>query len=136
MKEYKRMTEYACGEPTAICDNCEYEFGDGVSCTPYSCLNALTTRLAELEDDLESGKMIRLPCKVGDTVYFVYETDKDEMFIDKGLIQSFSYDEQGVWFSAIYENLSSYWHTALSIGDTVFLTKAEAKNKLKELKGE
>lgn len=94
------------------------------------------TRLQELENKIENGTLIELPCKVGDTVYFVYETDNETMFMDKGVIQSFSYDEQGVWFRATYEYLSSYWHTALSIGETVFLTKAEAEKKLKELKGE
>lgn len=61
MKEYKRMTKYMYGAPTASCDNCEYEFGDGVSCTPYNCYNALTTRLAELEDKIENGTLIDMP---------------------------------------------------------------------------
>ena len=33
------------------------------------CLN----RLAELEDKIEQGTLIELPCKVGDTVYFIDE---------------------------------------------------------------
>lgn len=37
-------------------------------------------RLAELEDKLESGLLIELPCKIGDTVYgidYTYCADKD-----------------------------------------------------------
>jgi hypothetical protein len=66
-------------------------------------------RLAELEDDLESGKLIRLPCKVGDTVYLIdtYNMEVMEWY--------FGFDMLG------------------SIGKTVFLTKDEAEDKLKEL---
>lgn len=31
----------------------------------------LRDRLAELEDKLESGRLVELPCKVGDTIYYV-----------------------------------------------------------------
>lgn len=93
-------------------------------------------QLQKLEDAIENGTLIELPCKVGDTVWFVYETENNTMFIDKGIIQGFSYDEAGVWFRATYECLSSYWHTALSIGETVFLTKTEAEARVKELQGD
>lgn len=81
--------------------------------------------------------IVELPCKVGDTIYFVYETDNDTMFIDKGKVEGFSIGDknEGIWFRGIYENLSSYWHTALSINDTVFLTKEQAEEKLKEIDG-
>jgi hypothetical protein len=94
--------------------------------------NFPTVSNVELADYLLANGVIVPPCKVGQTVYFVYETDNETMFIDKGTIQSLSIDENGIWFRAIYENLSSYWHTALSIGDTVFLTKEEAERALKE----
>jgi hypothetical protein len=81
----------------------------------------------------DKSLFVELPCKVGDKVYFAYETDNETMFIDTGEIQSFSVDENGVWFRVKYEHLSSYWHTSLSLGDTVFLTKEEAERKLKEV---
>ena len=123
MSKYKRLTT-------------KCEVGIGLTETSGNIVKdyeKVVNRLAELEDKIENGTLIELPCKVGDVVYFVYETDNDKMFIDKGLIESFSYDEAKVWFRAIYENLSSYWHTVLSIGDTVFLTKAEAETWLKKL---
>lgn len=83
-------------------------------------------------DHLLTNNVIVLPCKVGQTVYFVYETENETMFVDKGKVEGFSFDENGVWFRAIYEHLSSYWHTALSIGDTVFFTKKDAEKALKE----
>ncbi len=60
-------------------------------------------RLAELEDKLESGELVELPCKVGDTVYFVYSRDQRMPFpivvqkmglkIIDGELKIFVYDE-------------------------------------------
>ena len=96
----------------------------------------LYRKLADLEDKIENGTLKFMPCKVGDPVWFVYETENNTMFIDKGIIRCVRFDEAGVWFRATYERLSSYWHTALSVGKTVFLTKAEAQAKLRELQGD
>lgn len=91
----------------------------------------VTFRTCDIADYLLNNGVIVPPFKVRTEVYFVYETDNETMFIDKGTIQSFSIDENGIWFRATYENLSSYWHTASSIGDTVFLTKEEAEKYLR-----
>ncbi len=40
-------------------------------------------RLAELEDKLESGQLVELPCKVGDLIYIVYLDDDYEYKIAK-----------------------------------------------------
>jgi hypothetical protein len=93
----------------------------------------LKQEIAEYKDKIEQGTLIELPCKVGDTVYFVYETDNDEMRIDKGVIESFSIDCESLWFRARYESGLSYWHTALGLGVDVFLTREEAEKRLKEL---
>ena len=92
----------------------------------------LRKQLEEYQSKIENGTLIELPCKVGDKVWFVYETVKDEMFLDEGIIESFSFDDCGLWFYAIYESGLTYWHTVLSIGDREFLTKAEAEKKLEE----
>ncbi len=34
--------------------------------------------LAELEDKIESGKMIELPCEMGDTAYLIYSSEQRE----------------------------------------------------------
>ena len=43
-------------------------------------------RLAELEDKIENGTLIELPCKVGDTVYHLYCCDFRDWKITKGKI--------------------------------------------------
>ena len=106
-----------------------------IHCKPCSAKGGLSQDGVECSHFKDKSLFVELPCKVWDTVYFIYETDNDTMFIDKGKIETFSIGDvnEGIWFMAIYENLSSYWHTSLSLGDTVFLTKEDAEAKLKEL---
>lgn len=55
MKDYKGLTvKRADGEPTVR-----------INIT----IQVLINRLAELEDKIESGTLIELPCKVGDMIY-------------------------------------------------------------------
>lgn len=80
---------------------------------------SLILELSEYRTKIENGTLIELPCKVGDKVY-VIEQDWDNdynyfYYIDE---YKFTLDLFGNW------------------GKTVFLTKAEAEQKLKELKGE
>ena len=130
-KDYNRWTDK------------EHKYKGCVDCTYRNCqyCDAIVeyekeayNRLCDLEDKIENGTLKFMPCKVGDTVWFVYETENNTMFIDKGIIRCVRFDEAGVWFRATYERISSYWHTALSVGKTVFLTKAEAEAKLRKLK--
>lgn len=86
-------------------------------------------RLAELEDKIENGTLVELPCKVGDTVYIVYSSlirkwEVDFICIDKGSI-FFKLGHKGTF------DYNSFWLEEL--GDHVFLTKAEAEKRLEEL---
>ena len=89
-------------------------------------------RLQELENKIEDGTLIELPCKVGDTVYY-------ETFIrgeSKGIIP---HKVIGFVLAVTTQNMNGLGCTNVPIrdfGESVFLTKAEAEKKLKELKGE
>ncbi len=93
-------------------------------------------RLAELEDDLESGKLIRLPCKVGDTVYVLDTAEiSDKTKISEAIVADYnisSYD----YSILVYENKYSYYLWNCGLGFDWFTDKAEAEKKLKELQGE
>ena len=87
-------------------------------------------RLAELEDDLESGKIIRLPCKVGDTVYEVFK-DHIPPFIKETKIEKIVVTGKGL---RLRLSRNSFYETAISsLGKTLFLTREEAEKRLKEL---
>lgn len=94
-------------------------------------------KLGEYEDLEEQGLLLRLPCKVGDTVYIV--GDKYPAFIetiviteDNHIMFEFvefyrSYEITEVWDSGGFESED--------IGKTVFLTKEEAEAKAREKVG-
>lgn len=85
-------------------------------------------KLADYEDLEEQGRLLKLPCKVGDTVYYI-NPDKNtinELVVygfDIRPLQRFVYDYMGARL-----NFNQF-------GKTVFLTKSEAEEKLKELRG-
>ena len=93
-------------------------------------------KLAEYEDLEEQGKFLKLPCKVGDMLYWI-----NGKFIIDYKITGFSVDEDGVWFMYIehYDKTAdktcSYNIAVDRIGKTIFFSKPEAEAKLKELRG-
>ena len=133
--EYKRLTRKAeNGEPYFDgCLRCDLESDCGLC--PYweSGLN----RLTELEDKIEQGTLIELPCKVGDTVYYVldYGSVKGEcVCVEEGKIRAVEIRENYncVWIEVLYEDFVAR-HPLWNIGDTIFLTREEAEKRLKEL---
>ena len=79
----------------------------------YGSANVLN-RLAEYEDLEEQGRLISLPCKVGDTVYHVVQ----------GRIVEVSNVDLFFLLLSVAEN---------RFNNSVFLTKSEAEQKLKEM---
>ena len=80
----------------------------------------------------EQGLLVRLPCKVGDTVYVPTRN-----FVSELRITMISVDMHGTYFrwmlnSGIYPNLDGFSRSKL--GKTVFLTREEAEKKLEEMK--
>lgn len=93
-------------------------------------IEELYSRLAELEDKIEDGTLVELPCKVGCTVYEVF-VRHNPPFINESIVEKIVITESGIKLklsrNAMYETAMS------SLGKTVFLTRAEAEAKLKEL---
>ena len=87
-------------------------------------------RLWDLEDKIEQGTLIELPCKVGDTVYIVYafsgilEWEVEEIVIMETSIR-FRISHRGTYSFAFLSDK----------GETLFLTREEAQKRLKELQG-
>lgn len=95
----------------------------------------LATVTAERDKAVENLKnAVILPCKVGDTVY-VYNEDKKEI-LGYRIISVILYDGVPTLYSAEYrENNGKFYikdFTEFNIGKTVFLTREEAKQALKE----
>ena len=80
---------------------------------------------------------VELPCEVGQDVFFYTVVDDEGGYpvfdILDGEVISFSIQKEGLWVYCRYKCGLTYWHVvAESFGKTVFLTKEEAEQKLKE----
>ena len=106
----------------------------------YDYKNLLIERLGKYEDLEEHGRLIKLPCKVGDTVYVngVLGCGEAERYM---VIRVDYHSTLGTGRNEFYiEALlcanpdSSIGFYDKQFGKTVFLTKSEAEAKLKELR--
>ena len=93
------------------CDNCEI-------------MTSICEKLGKYEDLEEQGRLIKLPCKVGDTVYEITGAT------------THGYDWKYLTYEKAYVYGTVFNLGRLNdIGKTVFLTKSEAEAKLKEFRG-
>lgn len=101
-------------------------------------LVGLLEQLKEYQQLEEQGRLIKLPCKVGDVVYFAHH---DRVISSEVLSEKYHAEAEnhGVFIrerlTIDVEGVSAEIDFG-DIGKTVFLTKSEAEAKLKELRGE
>ena len=95
---------------------------------PY---HLLLDKLADFEDAEEQGLLIRLPCKVGDTVYYLNPFDE----IENGKITMIQQKADGTWKFRVTTDFSRDVTTD-AIGKTLFLSREEAEAVLKDGDGE
>lgn len=102
-------------------------------------------KLKDIEDLEEQGLLLRLPCKVGGTVYCIYERytkcSENEQEFDEYSCQGceclecdshkefYVQSQKAYSLDCIVSNLKRF-------GKTVFLTQAEAEKKLKEMESD
>lgn len=114
----------------------------------------LYDRLYELENAIENGTLIELPCKVGDTVWKAAENAEGRLIY--GVVNSIDYKwipspktENKAVFQTYFKAASpeefhrvglgdkaifGFFFELCEIGKSVFLTEAEAREKLEELR--
>ena len=95
----------------------------------------IVERLAEYEDLEEQGLLLRLPCKIGDTIYEVSYENK-EFLIKEHIVKEFIYRAYRFPRIEIYCENENGFLACNNIGkldECLFLTKAEAEQKLKEM---
>ena len=124
-----------------------FTFDLDVTCKPSEIKKILriAEKLKEYEDLEEQGLLLRLPCKVGDTVYCIYERytkcSENEQEFDEYSCQGceclecdshkelYVQSQKAYSLDWIVSNLNRF-------GKTVFLMQAEAEQKLKEMEDE
>lgn len=147
----ERLTIEYCGEyvPRELCSIdrlggaddcdlcCEYckamEEGeeDCRGCAINQCFN----KLGEYEDLEERGKLIQLPCKIGDTVYAILPRDSHLTVaqINKIEIKPTIYGKMCCFIEPVSYRGHLYRYFESDFGKTVFLTREEAEDVVKEL---
>ena len=135
MSDYKRLTKkFENGYVMADCTNCpSYKKCDDRT---HYCQTTIKDRLTDLEDKIENGTLVELPCKVGDMVYYTSPEYYNSLIVEY-IVNEISITREGLRL-AVYGTTNEKGKTAYLwsdfIGKTVFLTKVEAEAKLKERK--
>lgn len=129
MSEYKRLTErHENGYIELMCNSCKYN--DKCDVETHYCNETVKNCLAELEDKIENGTIIELPCKVGDTIYEVFKYHKPP-FIQQTKVEKIIVTEKGLKLKLAR---NSFYETSIaSLGKTLFLTEEAAEEQIKEL---
>ena len=132
MKEYERLTKRnANGEvetvkrPKSSYIQEVYEEWDEIN-------RELKLRLAKLEDKIEAGTLVELPCKVGEIMYEVI----DGIPIQEGKIESICFDRaypKGVIWAERTRDFARWKFWIEDYGTKWFIDKSKAEAKLREL---
>ena len=104
--------------------------GEAMGDSSVADIGDILGKLAEYEDLEEQGLLLRLPCKVGDTVYFIYHNEVHHEEV-KRFFQCNCGKNWGIVLWGMYPDL--YFD---QIGKTVFLTREEAEQKLKKMESD
>ena len=119
MKQYKRLTNQKWSEDIDLTQELGYSY--------------IYKRLYDLEDKIKAETLVELPCKIGDVMYEVIEG----MPIQEWKIESICFNKvypKGVIWA---ERTSDFAHWKFWIedcGTKWFVTKAEAKQRLEEIR--
>ena len=101
----------------------------------YEMMNNCLHKLADYEDAEEQGLLLRLPCKVGDTVWYI---DEDDDYPLEFIITKIDVEENDYlrYHAREKDNCGKIGFIKDDIGKTLFLTKEEAEQALAEMEGE
>lgn len=150
-KYMERLTMEYCGEyvPKELCsidrlgnaDDCDlcYEYckateDDGVDCRGCA-INQCFNKLGEYEELEDKGKLLKLPCAVGDAVYAILPNDSysTKAQINKIEIKPTIYGKMCYFIEPVSRIGRLYRYFENDFGKTVFLTPEEAEAALKNM---
>lgn len=102
-------------------------------------INELAPQFAKMLEELKhykdlegQGLLMRLPCKVGDTLYILHEKSVTEEKVRDVEYRGIKYQQGQRWFI----NIGALVYFEMDFGKTVFFTEEEAKAKQIELQEE
>ena len=125
-KEYKRLTTY----------NVDFDHPAMTATRGEDTTETIARhieRLYELENAIENGTLMFLPCKVGDTIYEVFKNYRPP-FIQQTTIEKIIITRKGLRLKL--ERNSTYETSITAWGKTLFPTKEAAEKALEELEND
>ena len=133
----ERLTERFKNGQAAVLgcgNNCKYDYK---YCNNYleTCptITKIYEKLAAYEDAEEQDRLIKSPCKVGDTVYGISMGKIISLTVNE--ISIFCMKGEKIINAKCQSNDEFRNYVEREFGKTVFLTKSEAEAKLEELRG-
>lgn len=87
-------------------------------------------KLCEYEELEEKGLLLKLPCKVGDTVYTLHKNIVKEEKVYDVQYRGIKYQQGQRWFM----NIGASVYFEMDFGKTVFLTQEQAEEALKKMR--
>ena len=95
-----------------------------------SRVKSLKKKLKEYKDLKKQGLLLRLPVKIGDTIYAIRYGEENNFIVVETKIIEIRQNVNGIFFEPL---ISRKAYKIDDFGKEVFLTKAEAEQKLKEM---
>ena len=123
MNKHKRLTKWK-KDGSIVLNYFSHDFAPS---------DLIAHRLAELEDKIEAGTFVELPCKIGDVIYEVI----GDACIDEWKIENICFNRtypKGVIWAERTRDLAHWKFWIEDCGTKWFVTKTEAEKKLEEMK--
>lgn len=142
--KYKRLTNNNREEYNPeydFCCDCKY-YGEPNGCNRWNgeCANyerfmEMYDRLAELEDKIDDGRLVELPCKVGDPAWYVIAKGEYSTLVSTN-VSEIRIVGRGEYIIYLQGTVRKIYLDNSGRNDNAFLFKEAAEAKLKELRGE
>lgn len=97
---------------------------------------SVAEKLADYEDLEEQGRLLKLPCKVGNTLYVKLASYCEEKYAEAKVRDFTHFISCGFCVVVTSKHFDKQNIPFTEFGKTVFLTKSEAEERLEELRGE
>lgn len=133
--EYKRLTEKTIGYFQYDLKDFKHKLSDFNDYVAFFVYSTTIKRLGELEDKIEAGTFVELPCKIGDVIYEII----GDTCIDEWEIENICFNRtypKGVIWAERTRDLAHWKFWIEDCGTKWFVTKTEAEKRLGELKNE
>ena len=138
----ERLTDCAQGYCEMYCKKYGHCFGDPGDCIfkdeikMYDALKSIEgivpfDRLLELADADRAGRLVVLPCKVGDTVYWLHND-----VITECRVHRVQMNRTGLFICLKSKVSHGAFRVDICLGKTVFLTREEAEEALAQKGGD